>query len=88
MRAVELGVPVVHAAVTGKSTIIDRQGILGDITATGEGVVLSGLVGESTSTLYATIGDAVIYVAALAGIVTWWRSRSLVGSGPNRNKEE
>jgi apolipoprotein N-acyltransferase len=28
MRAAELGVPVVHSAVTGKSTIIDRTGVV------------------------------------------------------------
>ena len=88
MRAVELGVPVVHGAVTGKSAVIDRQGSFEETTETGEAIVWYGEVGASTTTLYTTIGDAVLYLAALVGILTWWRSRALVGSGPNREKEE
>ena len=88
MRAVELGVPVIHAAVTGKSAIIDRQGTLDDVTATGEEIVLMGVAGESTTTIYTTIGDAVMYLAAVAGLLVWWRSRTLVGSMPNRDQEE
>jgi apolipoprotein N-acyltransferase len=84
MRAVELGIPVVHAAVTGKSTVIDRQGSFDSTTATGESVILYGDGSQSTTTIYSTIGDAVMFLAAAAGVVTVWRERTLVGS-PARN---
>jgi apolipoprotein N-acyltransferase len=35
MRAVELGVPIIHAAVTGKSTVIDVDGSVGSVTEHG-----------------------------------------------------
>lgn len=80
MRAVELGIPVVHAAVTGKSTIIDYQGSFQSTTETGESVVFRGDIGRSTSTVYSTVGDSFMYFAALLGVLMVWRYRTLVGS--------
>lgn len=80
MRAVELGIPVVHAAVTGKSTIIDYQGSFDTTTETGDSVVLYGDIGSFSSTIYSTIGDAFIFLAALLGVLTVWRYWTLVGS--------
>lgn len=80
MRAVELGIPVIHAAVTGKSTVIDYQGEYDSTTETGEMVVFYGDIGPSTSTLYSTIGDLVMILSALAFIGLWVRNRRLVGS--------
>lgn len=80
MRAVELGIPVIHAAVTGKSTVIDYQGEFASTTETGEMVVFYGDVGSSTSTLFSTIGDLVMYLAALVFVVLWVRNRRLVAS--------
>jgi apolipoprotein N-acyltransferase len=80
MRAVELGVPIVHAAVTGKSTVTDNQGSFSSTTGLGTEEVFYEDIGASTSTPYTAIGDLVMYVAALAGIATWVRLRRLVGS--------
>lgn len=79
MRAVELGVPVIHAAVTGKSTIIDYQGNFASTTETGEMVVFYGDAESSTSTLYTRIGDLLMYMAALVCVLLWVRNRRLVG---------
>ncbi|HEU4894753.1 MAG TPA: hypothetical protein VFT85_02855, partial [Acidimicrobiia bacterium] len=88
MRAVELGIPVVHAAVTGKSTIIDYQGSFDSTTDTGESVVFFGDIGLSTSTIYSTIGDSFLFVAALLGLFTVFRYWSLVGSGRMRSNPD
>jgi apolipoprotein N-acyltransferase len=80
MRAVELGIPVVHAAVTGKSTIIDNEGSFSATTDLGTQEIFFGGLGPSVSTPYATIGNAVMYLAAIIGIVTWLRVRRLVVS--------
>lgn len=80
MRAVELGVPVVHAAVTGKSVIIDASGDLGPETALGATEILDDIYGSSRSTVYMAIGNLVMWVAAAVALAAW--ARSLVGSRP------
>ena len=80
MRAVELGIPVIHAAVTGKSTIIDYQGSFDTTSETGESVIFYGDIGSWTSTIYATIGDSLLFLGALLGAYAVWRYWSLVGS--------
>lgn len=89
MRAVENGVPVIHAAVTGKSTVIDSRGELSPTTQLGAQEILSeGIVPGRTRTLYSYVGDLVLYLVAVLGIVMWWRARGLVGSGPVNSEEE
>ena len=88
MRAVELGVPVIHAAVTGRSTLIDTRGDLGAITGVGTQEVLYGSYGPSMSTPYRVTGDLLMYLAALIGMVTWARPPALVGSAPGPLQEE
>lgn len=89
MRAVEHGVPVVHAAVTGKSTVIDSRGELSPTTELGAQEILSeGIAPGRARTLYSYIGDLVLYLAAAGGVVMWWRARSLVGSSPRSFEEE
>ena len=88
MRAVELGVPVVHAAVTGKSTIIDERGYLGSRSSLGSVQLINGPIAASYQTPYTTIGNSVMYLAAVLGLLTWWRSRSLVGSNAPTLEEE
>lgn len=86
MRAVEHGVPVIHAAVTGKSTVIDLDGSVGPVTGLGEMVVLQDTYrAADLDTPYTATGDLVIYLAAIAAIIVW--SKSLVGS-EHRPKEE
>lgn len=82
MRAVELGVPVIHAAVTGKSVVIDASGALGPTTELGAMEVLQDDYGGTRGTPYTTTGDLVMYLAALIGILGWSRATALVGSGP------
>jgi apolipoprotein N-acyltransferase len=90
MRAAELGMPVIHAAVTGKSVFIGERGELTSET-TGLGTIetLTGLVVPSSRSIYATTGEVVMILAAVLGLVTWWRIRgSLVVSAPAIDEEE
>ncbi len=59
MSAASLGVDVIHAAVTGKSTLIRADGSVGKTTDLFEQDVLSGVVNLQASprTLYAVVGD-------------------------------
>jgi apolipoprotein N-acyltransferase len=76
MRAAELGMPVIHAAVTGKSVFIGKSGELtSETTGLGTMETLTGLVVPSGKSIYATTGDVVMILAAVLGVVTWWRYR-------------
>jgi apolipoprotein N-acyltransferase len=90
MRAAELGMPVIHAAVTGKSVFI---GVGGDLTTetTGLGTMetLTGFIHPSSRSIYTYSGDLVMILAAVLGLVTWWRTRGpLVVSAPAADEEE
>ncbi len=80
MRAVELGVPIIHSAVTGKSTVIDATGETGPVTGLGTMEVLQDSYGGARTTPYVAIGNSVMYLAAIAGVLVWLRIRRLVGS--------
>lgn len=71
MRAAELGIDVVHAAVTGKSTFITEGGVVGETLGLAESDILYGSPRLRTSgpTLYARLGDWMVVLAALAGAV-------------------
>jgi apolipoprotein N-acyltransferase len=87
MRAVELGVPIIHAAVTGKSTVIDVDGSVGSVTEMAEMTVLQDTYrASSLDTPFTATGDLVIYLAAIAGIIVW--SGPLVGSRYRSTEEE
>ncbi|MGH8945376.1 MAG: apolipoprotein N-acyltransferase [Acidimicrobiia bacterium] len=88
MRAVELGVPLVHAAVTGKSTIADSFGEIGETTGLGTEEILIETIGPSWPTPYSVTGDLMTYLAVLAGLFAWWRARELVGSADQITEEE
>jgi apolipoprotein N-acyltransferase len=90
MRAAELSLDVIHAAVTGKSTIIAAGGAIGDETGLGTREILYGVVaGRSQSSIYAATGDLLMYSLALVGVITWWRAaRPLVASAPETDEEE
>lgn len=68
MRAVETGVEVVHAAVTGRSVIVDRRGALSDITDLGTSEILQGtvVVTQSADTLFVRWGNWFVWLV-LAG---------------------
>lgn len=85
MRSRELGVPVIHAAVTGKSTII------GSHLTTGLGtreIFEEGHFIASPRTIYSYTGNLVMYLAAILAVLMWWRTRSLVGSDDRIIEEE
>ena len=88
MRAAELGLDVVHAAVTGKSTFIDASGAYGETTGLGTEEVLYGTVAARTPSIYARVGDIVMIAAALVGIVTWWRVRKPLVVSADPEEEE
>jgi apolipoprotein N-acyltransferase len=79
MRAAELGTPLVHAAISGKSTLIDADGSFDETT----GLFLKDvLIGElqwraAGPTLYARFGDWLQLLAIFGGVlaVAWPRSR-------------
>ncbi len=81
MRAAELGVPVIHAAVTGKSVIIDRRGVItSEVSGLGTIEIVSGEVQPGSATLYARLGDWVMYLAVLSVPFVVWRQRRLLVS--------
>jgi apolipoprotein N-acyltransferase len=89
MRAAELGMDVVHAAVTGKSTFIDSMGEVGDKTGLGTQEILYGEVVARPPSFYARTGDVLMIAAAVIGLITWWRVRKpLVASAPANEEEE
>ena len=84
MRAVELGVPIIHAAVTGKSTVIEPDGTLGEVTGLGTSEILEAAYGPGKpDTIYTATGDLLMYLAAIAGLIVW-----LVPSGDRSTTEE
>ncbi len=77
MRAAELGMPVIHSAVTGRSALISASGEAGPPTALAEEALLVGEVKVRTAgpTLYVRLGDWV-QIAAMAALV-WERVNAL-----------
>jgi apolipoprotein N-acyltransferase len=78
MRAAELGVDVVHGAVTGRSVIITDGGVLGERTPLAEPALITGTVHmrDAGPTLYTMAGDWLQMVSVLgAGAVLWIRRR-------------
>ncbi|HEY4606412.1 MAG TPA: apolipoprotein N-acyltransferase [Acidimicrobiia bacterium] len=90
MRAAELGLDLIHAAVTGKSTVIDAAGAVPEETGLGTQEILYGLIAVGrTSSVYARTGDVLMILAAATGLVTWWQVRKpLVGSFDQSQEEE
>lgn len=85
MRSRELGVPVIHAAVTGRSTIIGSPLITGLGT---QEILEGGHFIASARTVYSYTGNLVMYLAAILGVLMWWRAKSLVGSEDRDLEEE
>ena len=73
MRAVEEGLPVVRAANTGISAVIDANGDVVARLDTGEtGVIDAGLPGTRRPTLYARFGDWTLLALILACWALGW----------------
>jgi apolipoprotein N-acyltransferase len=90
MRAAELGSPVVHAAVTGRSVFIGQGGeFVSDTTGLGTTEIVTATLYPHARSLYARTGDVLMIAAALVGLLTWWRARRpLVVSAPAIDEEE
>ena len=83
MRAVEEGLPVVRAANTGISAIIDANGNVVARLDTGEtGTIDAGLPGARTPTPYARFGDWTLLVLVFGCWVFGWLA-SLLGRDPD-----
>ncbi len=84
MRASELGIDVVHSAVTGRSTFIEASGATGDRTSLYEGDVITDTVHFRTggNTVFFVLGDWVVYVAIAAAVVLLALSRMRSRSEP------
>ncbi len=85
MRAAELGVDVVHSAVTGRSTFITDGGVVGRRTglATSEVVVGTVRLSERGPTLYVRWGDWVqVGAVAMAAVAAGVRRRDAQSRGP------
>ncbi|MEA1902383.1 MAG: apolipoprotein N-acyltransferase [Actinomycetota bacterium] len=77
MRAVELGVPVIHAAVTGKSTFADPNGDIFETTGLGTQEIALRALGADRETPYTFLGDLVLYLSAVVSVLIWWRARAV-----------
>jgi apolipoprotein N-acyltransferase len=88
MRAAELGVTVVHAAVTGKSTVISADGVFDRTTGLGTQEIFFGDTDPGPGTLYSRTGDLLMWLAVAVLAVSWWKTRTLVGSEARKDEEE
>lgn len=90
MRAAELGVDVIHAAVTGKSVVIGIDGaFVSAASGLGTREIVYGGITSGSPSVYSRAGDVLMIAAALVGLATWWRARRpLVGSAVESDEEE
>ena len=73
MRAVEEGLPVVRAANTGISAVIDAEGrILARLGMERTGILDAALPAPRPATLYARLGDLVLPPLVLMGLLLAW----------------
>jgi apolipoprotein N-acyltransferase len=76
LRSAELGVDVVHAAVTGKSAFITGGGVIGETTDFTERRVITATLhlSDGRQTLYTQLGEQMqaLFIAAMWPV---WRSR-------------
>ena len=89
MRAVEEGLPVVRAANTGISAIIDANGSVIERLATGQtGVIDAPLPAARPPTLYAGMGDWAMLALVAFSWMLWWLGRGLGVRVDSRRSEQ
>lgn len=93
MRAVEEGLPVVRAANTGISAVIDAKGAIVERLGIGKtGILDAPLPGALPPTLYARAGDWTLFAFVAASWAIWWiagaagRRRATRISGKDRQE--
>lgn len=89
MRAADLGVPLVHAAVTGKSVLLDAKGRM--VTGTsdlGAREVVYGELYPASPSIYARTGDLLLVSYLLVAVVVLWRNRNTLVVSSVRSDEE
>ncbi len=82
MRAAENQRPLIHAAVTGRSVVIDHEGeIVSELSGLGTREIIRGeFQPRGTTTWFTRFGDWFMWLSAVGAVVLWWRIRTLVGS--------
>ena len=80
LRAVEFGLPMLRAANTGISAVIDARGrVLAQLDLDQQGHLDAALPGALPPTPYARWGDLPVYLVVLLGwVVLVWRARVAV----------
>jgi apolipoprotein N-acyltransferase len=74
--------------VTGKSTVVDASGETGPVTGLGTMEILQDSYGGERATPFVTIGNSVMYLAAIAGLLEWARIQRLVGSSAMKSNSQ
>ena len=87
LRAVETGLPLVRAANTGVSAVIDARGrITASLGLNETGGLDAPLPGARPATPYARLGDTpwhvLLVLAGLGALLAAWRRRNRVDAGP------
>jgi apolipoprotein N-acyltransferase len=89
MRAAELGLDVVHSAVTGRSVVIKYDGeFLTEPSGLGTQEVIYGGFQPRSPSIYARTGDVLMISAAVIGLITWWRARKPLVASPDPEEDE
>jgi apolipoprotein N-acyltransferase len=89
MRATELGLDVIHGAVSGRSVLIDASGdFITGMSGSGVQAVVVGEVRPREPSVYARTGDVLMWAAAAAAVALWWAGRRVVVSEGPAGQEE
>ena len=81
VRSVENGVPVIHAALSGISAVIESDGrVTRSLPLYEEGTIVEDIYVDDPVTLYATFGDWILAAFVILCVVAWARSARKVAS--------
>jgi apolipoprotein N-acyltransferase len=89
MRAAELGLDVIHSAVTGRSVVIEHNGdFLTEPSGLGTQEVIYGHFQPRPPSIYARTGDVLMIAFAAVGLITWWQARRPLVASADPEEEE
>ncbi len=81
LRAVEEGLPLVRAANSGISAVIDSYGrILSSLDVNTEGVIDSGLPEQGDPTIFARFGNSIFWLQLLLCLLASLTARRMAGT--------